>query len=162
MESVAVFVSGDDDARLHLYMPKEERSASSRAVGIGMQPPIILEEVPISLTSAHFLEAEEKGQNLLSFSSPIMAIDCLRSKTSNQCDGYVKEENDDFKPTNYLAMGCQDGTIRVVSYTYNINQSEHTLTAVACSDLVVDGPIVTLDISASSMKLAPAASSAVP
>lgn len=161
-ESVAVFVSGDDDARLHLYMPKEERSASSRAVGIGMQPPIILEEVPISLTSTQFLEAEEKGQNLLSFSSPIMSIDCLRSKTSNQCDGDVKEENDDSKPTNYLAMGCQDGTIRVVSYTYNINQSEHTLTAVACSDLVVDGPIVTLDISASSMKLAPADSSAVP
>jgi len=151
---VAVFVSGDDDARLHLYMPKEENNASNRAVGISVQTQIALEEVPIFLTSKDYTE-EERSENLLSFSSKIMSIDCSHSESTNECNDDDRS-NDDTTPTNYIAMGCQDGIVRVLSYIYEYsNQNEHAFTVVGSSDLAVDGPIVTLDIS-SSMRQSPA------
>ena len=149
-ERVAVFVSGADDSRLHLYIPREESNASNRAVGLGvLRPHIVLEEVPIFLTSKSSLEEEEKSENLLSFSSTIMSIDCLHSEY-NPCTSRSgeNESSNDSTPINYIAMGCQDGIVRVVSYTYEYSsQSEHKFTVVGSSDLVVDGPIVTLAIS---------------
>lgn len=150
-ERVAVFVSGADDSRLHLYIPREESNASNRAVGLGaLRPHTVLEEVPIFMTPKTSLEEEgeeEKSENLLSFSSTIMSIDCLHSEYDTSRSG-ENESSNDSTPINYIAMGCQDGIVRVVSYTYeHSSQSEHKFTVVGSSDLVVDGPIVTLDIS---------------
>ena len=148
---VAVFVSGADDSRLHLYIPREESNASNRAVGLGaLRPHFVLEEVPIFMASKPSSEEEgeeETSENLLSFRSTIMSIDCLHSEYNTSRSG-ENESSNDSAPINYIAMGCQDGIVRVVSYTYEqSSQSEHKFTVVGSSDLVVDGPIVTLDIS---------------
>ena len=160
-ESVAIFVS-DDNACLHLFMPKEESNASSRAVGTGaLRPHIILEEVPIVFTSKPNSEIE-KSENLLSFSSTIMSIDCLHSEY-NTSGSDENESSKDFTPINYVAMGCQDGIVRVVSYTYECcAQSGSKFTVVGSSDLVVDGPIVTLDICSRTRQTQPMADTSTP
>ena len=168
-EKVAVFVSGADDSKLHLYIPREESNASNRAVGLGaLRPHIVLEEVPVFLaskpSSEEEEEEEEKSENLLSFSSTIMSIDCLHSewKTSGSGENESSTSNDS-TPINYIAMGCQDGIVRVVSYTYeHFSQSEHKFTVVGSSDLVVDGPIVTLDISSRTRRTPAIADSSTP
>ena len=167
-ERVAIFVSGADDSRLHLYIPREESNASNRAVGLGaLRPHFVLEEVPIFMASKPSSEEEEgeeeeTSESLLSVSSTIMSIDCLHSEYNTSRSG-EEESGNDSAPINYIAMGCQDGIVRVVSYTYEqSSQSEHKFTVVGSSDLVVDGPIVTLDISSRTRQMPVIADSSIP
>lgn len=135
-ENIGIFVGSAEDTRLRLYMPRKEHVIG----GVSLS----LHEVPFSLSllSTSDDTDKERSEGILTFSSPIMAIDCLRMKQSN---GESSETKETF--VNYLALGCQDGTIRVASFTCERAFNGHAFTAVGNTDLVVDGPIVTLDLS---------------
>mmetsp|Transcript_35616 Transcript_35616/g.72218 ORF Transcript_35616/g.72218 Transcript_35616/m.72218 type:complete len:572 (+) Transcript_35616:95-1810(+) len=135
-ENIGIFVGSAEDTRLRLYMPRKEHVIGGVSVA--------LHEVPFSLSllSTSDVTDKERSKSTLTFSSPIMAIDCLCMKQSNDGSSETKEAF-----INYLALGCQDGTIRVASFTCERAFNGHAFTAVGNTDLVVDGPIVTLDLS---------------
>jgi hypothetical protein len=91
-------------------------------------------------------QQQDKYQSFLplAFASPVMGMHSLI--TENNSPGL--EEKDIF----YLAFSCQDGTIRVITFTLN----SHSLSSLYpqyhilnVSEMIVDGPIVSINLSVS-------------
>jgi hypothetical protein len=123
---VAVWVASADDCHLRLMVP-------SQTCDISPDSSNERTIVPVELQDPAF-----------SFLTPVMAI----SHTSVATNVHI--------PTFCLAVACQDGTIRLVTYQLQRHENESlTLANVQHKQVIVDGPIVCIHARAASDKDGP-------
>lgn len=160
--SVGAFVGSSEDSRLRLFAPMERRRGvvGDRDGAGGLH----LEEIPMALpvrryadweggVSSHEEEDEEGSEkndrDAIAFTGPVMAIDCLTAAVSESDGGKARH-------LNHLAVGCQDGIIRAVSFECRLGCDEEHGVRIAgteryefevagrATNVVVDGPIVSV------------------
>lgn len=81
--------------------------------------------------NANALRQVELKEDVFSFDSPVMVMDALNSGERN----------------HLIAVGCQDGTVRVISFQQESNESSLSFTNVTAHTILVDGPIMALHLS---------------
>jgi len=78
------------------------------------------------------LRSVELQDEAFQFDSPVMALDCVPNETD---EGY------------WLAVGCQDGTIRIIALGLVAGESQTLLpSSVSETTVIVDGPIVCITL----------------
>lgn len=75
----------------------------------------------------------ELSNSAFSFDSPVMVMDSLKTHDDNG--------------VCLVAMGCQDGTVRVISFEYHRSGDSVSFARLASHTVIVDGPIMALHLS---------------
>lgn len=78
----------------------------------------------------HFLKQAELKDDGFSFESPVMVMDSLTQGKSH-----------------LIAVGCQDGTVRVISFQYQRTGNSLSFAQLTAHTILVDGPIMALHLS---------------
>jgi hypothetical protein len=82
----------------------------------------------------------ELSDSVFSFDSPVMAMDSLIAHND--------DDNDTGVVCLVIAMGCQDGTIRVISFDYQRSGDDSvSFSHLTSYTVIVDGPIMALHLS---------------
>ena len=125
--AVGVLVGSADDARLRLYLQEFSEDNYYEQAFVDCTP-------PDAGKTCEFL-------TLLSLASPVMAIAAM----------VVNSDTNSQQAYNYIALGCQDGTVRVISYRCRLisggnNKNQYSFMVLSSSTFLVDGPITSVHI----------------
>lgn len=78
-------------------------------------------------------QVELKNDDVFQFDSPVMVMDSLTTQGKNQ--------------QQLIAVGCQDGTVRVISFSSRRTGDSLSFTKLVAHTILVDGPIMALHLS---------------
>jgi hypothetical protein len=125
-ESVGVWLGSADDCKLRLYK-LHWRNGLGGDIGDDA-----VDDDSRSLNLVDFDQCVSQEElDSLSFRSPVMALDC--------CHGLFDDEH------QCLAAACQDGTIRLITYSFD-STTTPKFNDVRETTVIVDGPIVCVSL----------------
>ena len=157
---IGVFVSGHDN-KLHLFIStmeaikrkvsnQEDCSTAMSEHTACFQPTRCFDTIdPSNVVFSsnnndedheHYLKGK-MGENPLTFSTPIMAIDTCISEANETVPPSSSNEK-----VNRLAISCYDGLIRILAYSVQCTSDENLIriSKLHYSTFIVDGPVATV------------------